>query len=88
MNTERTITIGQLLCNLSAAEDFDERAEALEQLEEVISDHSDEQFIRVCADEARKGNFSVNIGKCLPPDLYDEGISYQNGECGTIIAKW
>lgn len=86
--TERTVTIGQMLCNLSAAEDSSDKEEALEKLEEVISDHFDEQFIRVCMDSAKRGEFSANIGKCLPPDLYDEGISYENGECGTIIAKW
>ena len=88
MNSERTITLGQLLCNLSAAEDAEERAEALEKLEEAIDGYFDEQFIRVCMEEARKGYFTANIGKCLPPDMEKEDISFEQSTCGTILAKW
>lgn len=84
----KTLTIGQMLGKLSAAEDSLERKEAYEKLEEVIEGHSDEQFIRVCMDEAKKGNFSADIGKCLPPDMENEEIVFKSSVCGTVVANW
>ena len=89
MENKRTLTFGAMLCKLAtSSEDVEDRKEALEELEEVVSGHSDELFLRLCMSEAEKGNFLVNIGRCVPPDMKNEEITFEKGVCNTIVAKW
>lgn len=84
----RTLTFGRMLCRLSSAENAMERTELLEELDEMVTDHPDEQFLRLCIDRAKNGKYSVNIGRCLPPDMDSEDIFFEASNYKTIIAKW
>lgn len=81
-------TIGEMLRKLAMTEDASEKADILSQLDEIVTESNEEQFLRMCIAAAKRGQFSIDVGKCVPPYLDDEGIAYENSKCGGIIVQW
>ena len=81
-------TIGEMLKKLAQTEEASEKADILSKLNETVTGNNDEQFLRMCISAAERGQFSIDVGKCVPPYLEDEGISYENSKCGGIVVNW
>lgn len=81
-------TMGEMLRKLAMTEDASEKADILSQLDEIVTESNEEQFLRMCIAAAKRGQLSIDVGKCVPPYLDDEGITYENSKCGGVIVHW